>query len=647
MKHRRLTQSAFWWGSAAALAMLVYVVGGATVAAGAAAQNTSGPDLSIGPAQYPDDDAIFLRWEQHWALDKDGTAHRRVHYWVKLLNSRPIRRLGDPRIDFKNGHDELIFHKAQSVLPNGTILPVPDYSFNRVGPDDVAGWPEYADWQQMVVSFSGIEEGAVLEMDYEIVTPAGVLPWIEGDIRLHDEYPIVQRIVSVTLPDSTRLRYQVDRADGPARPDTQPADNGLTNYRWVFENLPADRDEAQSPPWFQRSSRLRFTTCPDPARWARTLIERVDRAARSDDAIHKFAQDTIEEETDPAEHIRKIAKKLHDSFNFIDSPKALRALTCRPAADVFKANYGNSLESAALCAAALRALGLNVSLAAGVEADRWSESDKVAPMVSAFSGAVVVVDLPDGPVYVHPQHGVVDDPSNWGRRVLLTLDDSGKLGTKYLPARGEQVPSDLQITGKIVIDAEGKATGELRLSLTGLFYDPAALETADAQKSLVTGLVGRVLTGFDVPGHSVVRLSGDLFKATAGVSTADALKSYEKRQVLRLGDGPAFLGEVPMPLSRSYRRTDVRLNGRFHEQVDLTIELPEGWKPAILPSVFPLLAASWGQIAQQIDVDGQTVRFRRTIEITRETIPSADFARIREAINTLRADRSLLLTAGK
>ena len=26
------------------------------------------PDLSIGAAQYPDDDAIILRWEQHWML---------------------------------------------------------------------------------------------------------------------------------------------------------------------------------------------------------------------------------------------------------------------------------------------------------------------------------------------------------------------------------------------------------------------------------------------------------------------------------------------------------------------------------------------------------------------------------------------------
>ena len=77
------------------------------------------PDRSIGAAQFPADDAIILKWEQHWTMDRDGTIHRRDHQWVKLLNTRPIRRYGDPRLDFVNDRDELIIHTAQSHLPDG------------------------------------------------------------------------------------------------------------------------------------------------------------------------------------------------------------------------------------------------------------------------------------------------------------------------------------------------------------------------------------------------------------------------------------------------------------------------------------------------------------------------------------------------
>ncbi|MBU0717468.1 MAG: hypothetical protein KJ749_04400, partial [Planctomycetes bacterium] len=82
-----------------ALAFLVGVVGCAAPPAKAQVEGAA-PDLSISAARYADEDAIIFRWEQHWALDKDGTVHRRDRQWMKLLNTRPIRDYADPRIDF-------------------------------------------------------------------------------------------------------------------------------------------------------------------------------------------------------------------------------------------------------------------------------------------------------------------------------------------------------------------------------------------------------------------------------------------------------------------------------------------------------------------------------------------------------------------
>jgi len=526
------------------------------------------PDLRIGAAQFPGDDAIILRWEQHWAVDRDGTVHRRDHQWVKLQNSRPIRRYGDLRIDFVNERDELIIHTAQTHLPSGEILPVPDYSFNIAGPNDLAGWPQYADWQQQIVSFSGIEDNAVLELDYEIVTPPGTLPWIEADLQLHDgHYPTIERVVSVTLPKGTACHYQVDRTDPAHSRFDESSSNGAVTYRWSFKKLAAARRESQSLLWQQRCGRLRFTTAPDTLAWVSMMLDRIDRAGQPDDAIDKLAEYTVKDETTAIQQIRKIAEKIHDSFNFINSSKAMQSLSCRSGADVFQANYGNPLESAALCLAMIRALGMSASPAVGVKAQSWDESDTVPPTESTFAGAVIVVDLPDGPVYVHPQDGVFKNPGSWGRHWLLSKDDSGTLQRTYVYARGEQEPGELHIAGKVTVDSGGEATGELRFRATGGFFDPARLETADAQKALVKNFVGRVLSDFDVPGHSVVTLSDETFKATASVSSNGALKSFGKLRMLRLGEGPAFLTDVPMPLAVSKRQTDVQLASRFRETV--------------------------------------------------------------------------------
>ena len=57
-----------------------------------AASAQDAPDLTIGAEQFPDDDAVILRWEQHWEIDGFGKVHRREHKWVKLLDSRAFGR---------------------------------------------------------------------------------------------------------------------------------------------------------------------------------------------------------------------------------------------------------------------------------------------------------------------------------------------------------------------------------------------------------------------------------------------------------------------------------------------------------------------------------------------------------------------------
>jgi hypothetical protein len=630
-------------GIAAAWFVLAAASGCHAVAAQPALTESRPPDLKPGAAQYPDDDAVFLRWEDHWTLAKDGQVSHREHRWVKLMNSRPIGRFGDPRIDYCDGQDQLIVHTAQSILPDGTVMPVPKYSFNLAGPDDVAGWPAYAGWRQQVICFSGIQDNVVLELDYEVVTQAGVLPWISAEVRLDDEYPVVERVVSVTVPEGTAVHSDVEGEVGEAGKPAKSSDGGRTTFTWMLTKLAGAPVEPQALPWRERSPRLRFTTCPSGKEWISTLVKRVEEAAQPSDAIKKFAEAAVKDEADPVERVRKVAKKLHEAFSVIESAKAHRSLTCRSADTVLAAAYGNTLESAAMAAAALRALGFGASVEVAVDALAWDEQ---VPVDAALAGVVLNVTTPQGAVWVHPQNGVFRSPGNWGKHWVIGLSESGLRAT-YIEARGEKQPSEIQITGKVTVDAEGKAAGELRLHLTGAFYDPLRLETDAQQESLVKNLVGRVFEDFKLTGHAIATLSDDELRATAKVASKDALKSLGARRLLTFGSGPAFLDDVPLPLNRSYRKTAVDLVGQVRETIDLTIELPEGWTAAALPASLKPVSGNWGTVAQQVEVDGRNVRFRRTIDLATDLIAPGDFGALRSALNELRAAQSVNLVCGK
>ena len=605
-------------------------------------------DLTIGAKQFPNADAIILRWEQHWTLNADGSVSRRDHRWMKLLNRRPIRRHADPRIDYVEGQDKVIIHAARTHLMDGTILEVPEYSLNTAALDAVAGWPIYANWQQRIVSFSGIQPGCVLELDYEVVTPAGVIPWLEADLRVRQDYPTVTRVISATVPSSVKLTHD---AIGVAPVDKMiyaASNNGGNRvHRWTFADVAADRAERLSSPWQRRCGRVRFTTCPSVKQFASTLLSRVEQAAVSSDAIAAFTKEIVEEENEPAEQVRKIAEKLHDSFNFIGSAESLQALRCRPAQEVFLANYGNPLESAALLSAMIASLDLPVTLSVAVKNKGGGTVAGTALTLSDLAGVALAVKTPTERITLFPREGEFKNPGVWGNNTLLSVADNGSLTESYVIARGEDQPSELHASGKLRVDGDAKLTGEIRLRVTGAFFDPAKLDDADAQKAKVADLVSRVLADVEVASHSIATLSDEVFQFTATVESKDGLKEIDGRRLLSFGDGPAFLKDFPLPLTQSKRRTAIELAGGLRERVDLRVELPKKWRVPVKPASPPASTGKWGKVSQRVVIKEQTLEFHRGVEITTPTISPDDFAGLREAINPLRSTAGTTLVMEK
>ncbi len=598
------------------------------------------PDLNVGAAQHPNADAIILSWEQHFVIENDGSFRRRDRRWVRLMSPRANREFADPRIDYLAGRDRLVIHKAETILPDGTVMPVPEYSFNDAALDDVAGWPTWAAWQQKVISFSGIDRGAVVFLDYEVITPAGALPWLEEDLRLVHSAPVVERYVVVHLPSTTPLHYQLDNLRHDPDVYRHYDAQGRTIHRWKLTDLPAAHQEEQSPRWEERSPRLRFSTSRGAAQWVRTITQNVEKAAIADDAVRSFLEDATRDVIDDDERLRALTARIRNTIHVVTAGNTLEGWSARPAPEVLRSGYGNPLEIAALCMAALRLADQNVSVRIAVNAPNWIDA---LPTTSAFAGVILAVGDPFRPVLVHPERGPLPSPGSWGRKLLLHLDRTDSLIRNYLQERGENTGSVAKIAGTMTLQREGKVTGELRLSLTGAFYDPEKLETADAQKAFFSGLVQHLALGVKVTGHAITTLSRDELKATITLETDEPLPVLGGQRIFRLGEGPVLLRAFPLPLTGSQRHTDVMVNGRCQEEVELRIVFPKGVSPLVVPRGFPAVEETWGRARQQVDIHDGELRFRRSMAIDQERIPASEFDSLRRAVNDLRAEQSLLL----
>ena len=126
-----------------------------------------------------------------------------------------------------------------------------------MSPAGVSKWPVLTDWRQVVYTFSGVRNGAVLELHYKRTSQPGVRAWLEADLRLGDIDPVVQRTIQVSLPAGRKLLHRVADPGQNVRFEQQTVD-GREVYTWHINIVASDADEPNCPPWRRRTGRLRL-----------------------------------------------------------------------------------------------------------------------------------------------------------------------------------------------------------------------------------------------------------------------------------------------------------------------------------------------------------------------------------------------------
>ena len=267
-----------------------------------------------------------------------------------------------------------------------------------------------------------------------------------------------------------------------------------------------------------------------------------------------------------------------------------------------------------------------------------------APADAAFAGVLLRLDWADGTYWIDPLEGPIRRPGTGAPRLVLDVDREGKLRSERIGRRGEGEESLLLIRGALTLAASGKLTGKLTLDATGGFYSPKDLATSDSQKAWLTKLTEGLGTGLSVKGHTVHTLSDERFRVAMTVEAAKPFLSHGNRHVLRLGEGPLFLRNFPLPLSTSERRGVVLLRGMFRESVHLVIELPEGWSAATPPGL--QIQGSWGHLRQLISCNRSVVRLVRMVRMRTDRIPPEMFEDLRTNLNDLRTPAANSLVTG-
>lgn len=129
----------------------------------------------------PVHDARFLRVSVSYQLNADGSWDMTCERQVRLDTYLAVNRaLGETFIVYDPAFQKLEVLRSETTMADGREVPSPENAFNEVLPFAAHGFADFSGLREMVVTHTGLERGARIDLKYRIHTDPGFLPVFSG-----------------------------------------------------------------------------------------------------------------------------------------------------------------------------------------------------------------------------------------------------------------------------------------------------------------------------------------------------------------------------------------------------------------------------------------------------------------------------------
>lgn len=412
-------------------------------------------------ADYPNDDAVWLRRDMEITLEPSGATIVRDHRWVKLLTPQ-ARTLGQWDILYDRANETLEVPVARTLL-NGRAFPVVPTQISESAVYSGIAWYDALTVRRYPLPATVV--GAVLETETVI---RRATPRLVGDLgtRLHlqQSYPVREACYTLRVPAAQHLTIRFSGLTAPVV--TERIDGAYRRYAWTVHDLPALRiTEAQAPPAADVAISARVASltgwAPVAAWYARITA---DRDALTDD-LRAVA---VEHTRDCATRDAKIAA-LHQvvrELPYVAVELGDLSDVPHPADAVWRQRCGDCKDKATLLRALLRAVGIPSDYVLVRTTDRGS-LDRTLYSPSEFNHVILAVPTPAGDRFLDAS--LADAPADLlpptveGAEGLIIRGDGELVTLPTSPAEGNRT----EIAVRITVAAAGSAVGRATLTFTG------------------------------------------------------------------------------------------------------------------------------------------------------------------------------------
>lgn len=593
--------------------------------------------LAVKPADYPDDDYIFLLDDGVVRFESDGRGSRTYRQVVQILNQDGAEAWGEQSFSYSSGSERLTINWIRVVKPNGEVVSAkPAHEQESLAPVAFDA-PVYSDQKVRRVTLSGVAPGTLVDWSY---TVERVKPLVPGD------YYSGWRVTNGVLTRRSRLLIDVPASVAPRIQERNVHFKRLdveSRGRRVYSWATSDVKKLDGEPFAATPNTLSVhidvgaaISWADLARWYAGLSAGrygLDPALESQLAEHVKDAHTLDDS------LRAVHRWISQDFRYVSLSLGIGGYLPRTPAQVLETRYGDCKDKATLFIALVRRMGVT---AYPVLLSASGGADSTLPTMQQFDHMIAAVDRPDkngGRMYLDLTSDLTPfgelPPTEEGSFALVVHDD-GKFDAVTLPESPSSANrAETHIIGEL--SADGHFSGRYSETKSGgLQYELrrayARVFSKDELGRLTQALANGVFSG--ASGDSLSLFDGRDLRAKPAVSLA-----VHDAPVLSTSGGgggggtriftlpaalPNFasLGLASQLERRKPRRFPIDISaviGPIETISELRMMLPPGWR-AELPSNLSE-SSQFGSYSAEYAQDGRELRITRRMTGHRGTAP--------------------------
>ena len=552
-------------------------------------------------AQDENIDAIYLKQKKEFVLNTDGSIDYNYSHQLKLITYLSSdKQFGESFIVFNPTFQQLSIHRSTTTMVSGRKVKSPVNAYNEVLPQFAPNAPAFNNLREMVVTHTGIEPGATIDLSYTVHSKRDFLPALMGNEVFPATAPVKELTIVVKIPISQTLSFQLFNTK--ATPVAM-SDGVYKTYTWKFTNVKALSHEIFQSKDNRLLPRMAFIV-------GKQTVEKITAQPafklEVNDAMKTVVNKIKANESDPLKVALGLQEIVVGDLASISVPPAITGFRFRTPIEVWNSNYGSEPEKALLLSALLKQAGINNNVAAA-NFKGLQDGDVTNPLM--FSDYYVMTDFGKAgkfalsPVRLNDQDPLVSQPY---RKVSMLIP-----GKAINAGSIDQEKNELSLKGKLMLDGNGKVSGLFTSTWKGIvqpYYRVRKNEKA------VTGLFTDGLVNQDIKAYAIKENKPLTLNVDYTIEKGDALHETSGLLYLvlpqQIGDaGNWGFSELP-----SIRTENMEIPAEIDQEYSLTITLPTTYT-LISPEIKKNLKNGAGNVEVIIKKEGQSVVITRNLSL--------------------------------